>query len=944
MTLTDLRAGMFTAGAWYDITTDIRQDPGVQITRGRSSWSAKQSTPMQATFQLANGADCFYGAGAYDPRNPGTSLYGLFGKGTPIRVGVATAKDAFGRTVASGWGTSDSGYVYADGVVGTTAGAVGSGVATHTVSTVSSFRRSTLTGFSQRDMDLTLTCTLAMASVTGGAVEPLNVVWRFQDSSNYYFARVSVATTGAITLDIRRLLAGVETVLTSTSVATGLTHAAGTPLSIRIAAEGNAHRARVWQGSAEPYTWLLTAVDTAFGSRGVLDTGGSVGVRSGVAAGNTNIPVTFTYDNLLVQSPRFAGEIAELAQRRDKSNRNAWAEVTAAGAFRRLGSGRSPVDSTLRRFWTKDTSVAPIAYWPCEEGRSATQVESGLAGGFPMVSTAGSVGNGTPRYGVDTTFASSEPLLQCVNSPLAGTVRTAPDTGFLQLVWMMTLPQSGLVDLDTLVEMRTTGTVSRWQIDWRTGGGLTLRWFDRANVAIADTGSIAFGYAGGQKLVMSLELTQSGANVNYVLKGGRIEDFQAFFDSTTWGGGLTSGTVVSQTFEHAYAVFLDTDGELPGVGLGHVGVTSAYLDLSVFGLQQTAYVHERAHIRATRLATENDYAIFARRYDDRAANALAQTAPMGPQLPKKLLDLIEECAVADNAIYAEHRGNTFAFFRPGYMLANQNPTLSLDVVGSQIAVVPDPVDDDSDLVNLITAAQPEGSEIVLEQTTGRLSTAPPESGGVGIYDQDTTLNVHYVRNLYIAGSWLLHLGTADLARYPKLTVYRHDPEITGTQKAIDLLDVDLGDLIAVAHLDHGNTRSLMALGYTENITALTHQLTFNCAPGEPWRTGRVGSSGHKVDTGNSTLASSATTTATSLSVASNGSSPRWIDSATYASEFPFDVMVAGERMTVTAISGTSSPQTFTVTRSVNAVVKAQASGAALALADPRYASLGTVRK
>ena len=32
-------------------------------------------------------------------------------------------------------------------------------------------------------------------------------------------------------------------------------------------------------------------------------------------------------------------------------------------------------------------------------------------------------------------------------------------------------------------------------------------------------------------------------------------------------------------------------------------------------------------------------------------------------------------------------------------------------------------------------------------------------------------------------------------------------------------------------------------------------------------------------------------------------------------------------MTVTDITGTSSPQTFTVTRSVNGVVKAQASGA-----------------
>jgi hypothetical protein len=42
---------------------------------------------------------------------------------------------------------------------------------------------------------------------------------------------------------------------------------------------------------------------------------------------------------------------------------------------------------------------------------------------------------------------------------------------------------------------------------------------------------------------------------------------------------------------------------------------------------------------------------------------------------------------------------------------------------------------------------------------------------------------------------------------------------------------------------------------------------------------------------------------------------------------------------VTAISGSSSPQTFTVTRSVNGVVKAQSSGAAVALFQPSYVTL-----
>jgi hypothetical protein len=63
-------------------------------------------------------------------------------------------------------------------------------------------------------------------------------------------------------------------------------------------------------------------------------------------------------------------------------------------------------------------------------------------------------------------------------------------------------------------------------------------------------------------------------------------------------------------------------------------------------------------------------------------------------------------------------------------------------------------------------------------------------------------------------------------------------------------------------------------------------------------------------------------------------SPLWDTTAS-----GFDIGVAGERMTVTAISGSSSPQAFTVTRSVNGVVKAQSSGAPVALWNTPVAAL-----
>jgi hypothetical protein len=56
-------------------------------------------------------------------------------------------------------------------------------------------------------------------------------------------------------------------------------------------------------------------------------------------------------------------------------------------------------------------------------------------------------------------------------------------------------------------------------------------------------------------------------------------------------------------------------------------------------------------------------------------------------------------------------------------------------------------------------------------------------------------------------------------------------------------------------------------------------------------------------------------------------------------EFPFDVRIGGEVLTVTRVAGGTSPQTFTVTRSVNGVVKAQPTGTNVELAHPSYFAL-----
>ncbi|MFK0155368.1 hypothetical protein ACIQVK_25245 [Streptomyces sp. NPDC090493] len=93
----------------------------------------------------------------------------------------------------------------------------------------------------------------------------------------------------------------------------------------------------------------------------------------------------------------------------------------------------------------------------------------------------------------------------------------------------------------------------------------------------------------------------------------------------------------------------------------------------------------------------------------------------------------------------------------------------------------------------------------------------------------------------------------------------------------------------------------------------------------------------RADTGGCELAADLNTTQTDVDVTTTGKQ-RWVDFATFPTDFPFDVTVGGEVMRVIYCTGTTLSQTFTVIRSINGVVKAHTTGDDLALAHPDYAA------
>ena len=198
--------------------------------------------------------------------------------------------DTFTRTVANGWGTSDSGATWTlnGGVAGDYS--VGSGVGVMSHSAVNVTRRMT-DGASEVDSDRSVSAKTSALAVGGDIIAEL--VARYVDANNYYRARLAFTPASGVVLSIRKRVAGVDTVLTT--VTTGLAHIAANRYALRFRLVGNVLSAKMWAAAgAEPTAWTASIVDSS------ISAAGPSGAQSVLSTTNTTtLPVTVNFDNLI---------------------------------------------------------------------------------------------------------------------------------------------------------------------------------------------------------------------------------------------------------------------------------------------------------------------------------------------------------------------------------------------------------------------------------------------------------------------------------------------------------------------------------------------------------------------------------------------------------------------------------------------------------------------
>lgn len=616
------------------------------------------------------------------------------------------------------------------------------------------------------------------------------------------------------------------------------------------------------------------------------------------------------------KSYRFWGEITAWPEDWDTTDTDIWVDIEAAGILKRLNQGNTPLRSTMYRGLMSAATAAPVAYWPCEDGARSTSLASALGGSAMAL-------HGTPTLSSDTGFACSAALPVMAGGSFVGSIPTYTNTGQLQVRWLMYLPTAP-ADTTQLVKVATSsGTVPYWAITYSAGGNLTLKGLDTDGLTVLFTSGVlpftADGYTvDASRIRVSMELSNSGSNVAWTVGVVRASD------GFNW---QYNGTFSSVSVGRASAVYV-TPGQTISDGVfGHVSVQSTVTSAFDLRGQVTAFVGETAVNRLARICAEQGVNnVFFPPYS---------ADPMGPQLPATFMALVQECVDVDQGVLMEREVSFGLAYRCRAALYNQDARLTLSYPGNQLAAVPRPVPDDQTVRNSITASRPSGSSATATLTTGALSTQDPPNG-VGTYPDNPTLNVESDDDLPQHAQWRLHLGTVDEPRYPAISINLAHPSMV-TQR-LAALNVLFGSRIVVQSPPGriGGDISQLVIGIQETITHFEHRITFVCQPESPYRVATLDDTVYgRLDTGGSTLAGDMTPTSTTVTVATPGSVLWTTDPA----QFPFDVTVGGEQMTVTNITGAASPQTFTVTRSVNGVVKTHAVGDDLRLTNPMILAL-----
>lgn len=586
--------------------------------------------------------------------------------------------------------------------------------------------------------------------------------------------------------------------------------------------------------------------------------------------------------------------------------------LTAEGLLRRLGRWTDPLDSPMVRQTSSYTSL--IGHMPLEDAsgaQSLTQLVAGVRPGFYQR---------TVTLGGDQGAGGSAPCATIgADGQIGGFFATPSGNGYQIMIAAKLATQPASATSQPIFQWADTlGRTWRW-----LANNTNYTWdVSDADGTVLSSLSASYGaQPPNQWIRYRMRVTVSGSTLTYEPAWYAQDTFVLTgvtntFSSTATGrprGWSANGSAVTDGAAYA-GMFAVTD-----TSLDLLGNYNAYGSFN-------GYLGERAGARYVRIMGELGLTGYV-------GGSAGTSVPMGRQKPAKVLDIIEECVRTEAGILYDEPTDVALMFRVNSNLINQAAALALTF---SVDVFPpvQKVIGDVNVANDITATNWDGTEAHVEATTGKKSTQVPPAG-VGRYRQTLDLSAAYTPQLTDRATWELVEGTLDRPRYQSITLYLH--ALAGSYRtAVNAMRP--GDIVTLAGVEP-DTLYLRVITIGRSGNAIEDIATLACLPADNWLVGKYDDTTYRADSSSTTLGSGVTSSATSLTFSTANRGDVW-DTVNE----PYDVLIAGERITVTSMSAISGSgpwtQTATVTRSANGVVKAQAAGAEIHVFRPYRYSLG----
>lgn len=933
---------------WTDVSSDVQYDEGISIQRGTSSQGG-QVSPSVASFRLDNRS------GNYSPKNPVSPYYGMIGYNVPCRISKTHGDVCYQTPGYDNYNANEAATISRVRTGSTSSLNITGDIDIRAYVEPETWNQEQVIAAKWKVERFTGAGADNRASWVFqiNSDGTLSFIWNNGSVDNVFGAYKRVTSTAAVpaairqyvrvTLDVNNGASGnTATFYTSTDgsswttlgsavVTSGTTsiYSSITPLTVG-ALEGftdiygltydiNSNSMDIndtvsqigdnWVPIARPFLGKIYNVSVRNGIAGTV-----VASPTFTSATNGSYSLTDSQGNVWVidglgvftnRHYRHHGEITSWPQPRTSEGAFAWVDIESSGVLQREQQGEEPELSALYQYYTNPKGINeinyngpgspargrpayPVGYWPVEDDEDTESVSSALDGGIP-----GTI-YGAVEFGQGDFYVASKPIAKIkTGQSLKFDVKNATP-GAYTCEFLLYTP-SGMTHNTDIVNLYTSGTDYRFRLAYTNTNQVAAYIYNKSGTLLDSQTGVTMNISTNRARIF-ISGWNGSVQVRYQIQGSyEIVDTGIFLDN----GSGTTGRFSSVSL---------TPDQSDGVYVGHVAVfdgdnsteypygqslTYAPFDDALIGISS-----ERAARRARRLVNYREMIPYV-------IGDLGEV--MGRLYPKTFSDNLRQCQDSDGGYVYEPRSILGLGYRTLNSMYNTAPVLELDYHNGELSGGFAPVIDNQGVVNDSTVTKIKGGSARYIKTTGPNNVnRPPE--GAGRYQNNNDLSLYSVNQALDQAAWRVFLGTNDEIKVNNITVALENIHFNDGNDAINrFYTADIGDTITIDNLPDlllPDQMKQLIVGYTEVFDQYQHSITFNTIPGSSFDPGQTvvttSTTSTKADSEHSTLYSSATNNATSLYVTTEEGYARWVTSADSVFN-SFDIDVAGERMTVSAV-------------------------------------------